>query len=189
MARSGTASAGTRRRETEEQERRRRAARRQVRQVGDPVLRERAREVVRFDGDLVRLAERMIGIMHDAPGIGLAATQLGVLERVLVYDLGEHGPHVLVNPQISERSDETEVHDEGCLSVGNVTVPVERAVAVRVRASDEHGSPLEYSAEGLEARVIQHELDHLDGVLILDRTTRRERARALRELRDAEQPW
>jgi len=190
MAPGSTTSTAKTRRETEEEERRRRAARRQVRTIGDPVLRERAPEVTRFDGDLLRLAERMIGIMRDAPGIGFAATQLGVLKRVLVYEVDEEGPRVLVNPEITERSDETVVHDEGCLSVpGGVTVPVERAVAIRLRAADERGAPLEYSVEGLASRVIQHELDHLDGILILDRTSRRERARALRELRDAEPLW
>lgn len=176
--------------EAEDQERRRRAAAAQVRTFGDPVLREVATPVSRFGEDLERLAQRMIGIMRDAPGIGLAATQLGVLERVLVYEVNDEEPRVLVNPEIVAWSDERETRDEGCLSVPGVTVPVERSLAIRVRAQDEHGRPIdEYHAEEIEARVIQHELDHLDGVLILDRTSRRERARALRELRGADELW
>jgi peptide deformylase len=170
----------------EAEERRARAAA-QIRVVGDPVLRERAHEVVEFDDDLRALSERMIGIMHDAPGIGLAATQLGIVRRVLVYDVEpEQGPVTLVNPEILGHGDEVVTMDEGCLSVPGVNVPVEREAGIRVRARDLSGAEREFDAEELEARVIKHELDHLDGVLILDRTTRVERARALRELRERE---
>jgi len=169
-------------RETRE-ERARREARREIRVIGDPVLRERAREVAVFDRCLRKLARRMIGIMHDAPGVGLAAPQVGVLERLLVYDLDDD-PRVLVNPVVTELTDEREAADEGCLSVPGVTMPVERAVRVRVVGLDEHGDHLDFEAEGLEARVIQHEVDHLDGVLIVDRTTREARAAALRALRE-----
>jgi len=162
------------------------AARRQIRTLGDPVLRESARPVDSFDADLAALSRRMIGIMRDAPGVGLAATQLGVVQRVLVYEVDEGHPVTLVNPKIVWSSPDTEVADEGCLSVPGVTVPVERAVTVRVRARDVRGRRLEYEADDIEARVIQHESDHLDGVLILERTTRAERARALRELRERE---
>jgi len=174
--------------ETEQQERERadlsrreRAARKEIRVIGDPVLRERALEVMVFDRGLRKLAKRMIRIMHDAPGVGLAAPQVGALQRLLVYDVDED-PKVLVNPILDEFSEEIEEFDEGCLSVPGVTMPVERPVSVRVRASDADGEPLDFRAEGFEARVIQHEYDHLEGVLIVDRTSRSARAAALREL-------
>lgn len=163
-------------------------ARREIRVIGDPVLREHAREVTTFDRRLRKLAKRMIKIMHDAPGVGLAATQVGVLERLLVYDV-EDDPRVLVNPVLSEFSEEREECDEGCLSVPGVTMPVERSARVRVQGRDARGGEVDFVAEGLEARVIQHEVDHLDGVLIVDRTTREARAVALRALREtAPQP-
>jgi peptide deformylase len=189
MAKTATESkkdAAERRREAAERDRRAAAARRQIRTLGDPVLREKATPVTEFDERLAELADRMIKIMDDAPGIGLAAPQLGVVRRLLVYQVADAQPHALVNPEILWRSDETDVHDEGCLSVPDVVVPVERALRIRVRAQDIHGEPLDYEAEEMEARVIQHESDHLDGILILDRTTRRERVRALRELREAD---
>ena len=127
----------------------------------------------------------MIGVMHDAPGVGLAATQLGVVQRVLVYDVDDE-PVTLVNPRIVAASRETEVAEEGCLSLPGMNLQVERALVIHVRARDVRGRRLDFEAEGLEARVIQHETDHLDGVLILERATREERARALRELRERE---
>ena len=157
------------------------AALRQIRTVGDPVLREAAERVGDFDGKLVELSERMLRIMHDAPGIGLAAPQIGVVRRVIVYDVGE--PTTLVNPEIVSSSEERETIDEGCLSVPGVSVPIERPARVRVRGQDLQGASREFEAAELEARVIQHELDHLDGMLILERTSREERARALREVR------
>ena len=168
--------------------RREREARRDIRVIGDPVLRERALEVTTFDRGLRKLAKRMIRIMHDAPGVGLAAPQIGVLQRLLVYDVDDvdDDPRVLVNPQLDEFSEETQETDEGCLSVPGVTMPVSRPVSLRVRALDAAAEPLEFRAEGLEARVIQHEVDHLEGVLIVDRTSRSARAAALRELRDRE---
>ncbi len=165
--------------------RREREARREIRVIGDPVLREHALTVTAFDRGLRKLAKRMIRIMHDAPGVGLAAPQIGVLQRVLVYDVDDD-PRALVNPELDELSDEIEETDEGCLSVPGVTMPVSRPVSLRVRAFDAAGEPLEFHAEGLEARVIQHEFDHLEGVLIVDRTSRGARAAALRELRDRE---
>jgi peptide deformylase len=189
MAKTATQSkkeAAERRREAAEREHRSEAARRQIRTLGDPVLREKAVPVTQFDDRLRELADRMIKIMDDAPGIGLAAPQLGVVKRLLVYQVHDDEAHALVNPEIVWRSEETDLHDEGCLSVPDVVVPVERAVRIRVHAQDIHGGPLDYEAEEMEARVIQHESDHLDGVLILDRTSRRERARALRELREAD---
>ena len=167
----------------QELSRRQREARKDIRVIGDPVLREHAREVIEFDRGLRKLAKRMLRTMHDAPGVGLAAPQVGVLQRLLVYDVDDD-PQVLVNPVLDEYSDETEESDEGCLSVPGVTMPVERPVSVRVRGFDATGEPVEFRAEGFEARVIQHENDHLDGVLIVDRTSRSARAAALRALRD-----
>jgi len=156
--------------------------------LGDPVLRERAREVDEFDRALRKLAKRMVRVMRDAPGIGLAAPQVGVLQRLLVYEVDEGEPQALVNPEIVAVSEETEVGEEGCLSVPQGRVPVERALRITVRARDVYGEPVEFEAEDLEARVIQHEYDHLDGVLIVDRTTREARAALLRAGRDGAVP-
>jgi peptide deformylase len=123
--------------------------------------------------------------MRDAPGVGLAATQLGVVQRVLVYEVDDD-PVTLVNPRIVAASRETEVAEEGCLSLPGMNLQVERAVVIHVRARDVRGRRLDFEAEGLEARVIQHETDHLDGILILERAPREERARALREFRERE---
>jgi peptide deformylase len=172
-------------RQAAELSRRQREARREIRVIGDPVLRERAAEVVAFDRSLRKFAKHMIRVMHDAPGIGLAAPQVGVLQRLLVYDVDDD-PRVLVNPVLDQFSEELEEIDEGCLSVPGVAMPVQRPVSLRVRAQDEQGEPLEFVAEGLEARVIQHEHDHLEGVLIVDRTTRSARAAAMRTLRERE---
>lgn len=168
----------------EELTRRQRAARQEIRIIGDPVLRERAREVAGFDRALRKLAKRMVRVMRDAPGIGLAAPQVGVLQRLLVYEVDEGDPQALVNPEIVATSEATEIGEEGCLSVPQGRVPVERSVRVTVRARDVYGEPVEFEAEGLEARVIQHEYDHLEGVLIVDRTTREARAAIMRTLRD-----
>jgi peptide deformylase len=165
---------------------RREAALRHVRVYGDPVLRTRARPVERFDAALAEEVQRMGRLMDDAIGIGLAATQLGVMHRVLVYRVDPDAPlGVLVNPEIEWLGDELEIMEEGCLSLPGVGVEVERPVHVRVRASDERGAPLTIEASGLEARVIQHEIDHLDGVLILDRTSRDQRKQAMRAMREA----
>ena len=169
----------------QELSRRQREARKDIRVIGDPVLREHAKDVTEFDRGLRKLAKRMIRTMHDAPGVGLAAPQVGVLQRLLVYDVDDD-PRVLVNPLLDEFSDETEESEEGCLSVPGVTMPVERPVSVRVRALDEYGEAVDFRAEGFEARVIQHENDHLDGVLIVDRTSRSARAAALRAMRENE---
>ena len=167
--------------EQAELERRQRAAQKEIRVLGDPVLRERAAEVVVFDRSLRKLAKRMLKVMYDAPGIGLAAPQVGVLQRLIVYDVDDI-PRVLVNPVLAEYSEEVEEVDEGCLSVPGLTMPVIRPVRVHVIGLDAHGEPLDFWAEGVEARVIQLENDHLEGVLIVDRTTRAARAAALREL-------
>jgi len=170
---------------TEEQRARRDAALRQIRKFGDPVLRARAREIDTFDDALREEVARMGRLMHESIGIGLAATQVGTLNRVLVYRVQPESPvNALINPVIEWRGKETEVMEEGCLSLPGVVVDVERPVHVRVSARDEDGEPIEIEASGLEARVIQHEVDHLDGVLILDRTTRDQRKEAVRALRE-----
>ena len=157
-----------------------------VRKLGDPVLRARAVPVDRFDERLATEARRMGELMIDALGVGLAATQLGILHRVLVYRVGAEDPvTVLVNPEIEWSSEELETAEEGCLSIPGVHVEVERPARVRVRALDETGTEVEIDAEALTARVIQHEVDHLDGVLILDRISREARKEAMREMREA----
>jgi peptide deformylase len=164
---------------------RRRAALQQVRQFGDPVLKSPARRVEVFDDALRAELERMGRLMDDALGIGLAATQVGTLSRYLVYKVEPGSPvQVLVNPEIDWSSSEKEWMEEGCLSLPGVLVDVERPVHVRVRAQDGAGEAITVEASGLEARVIQHEMDHLDGVLILDRTPRDQRKDAMRALRE-----
>jgi peptide deformylase len=171
-----------------EVEARRRAAMSIIRRLGDPVLKSRATPVDRFDDSLHRQVSRMAGLMNDALGVGLAAPQLGISQRLLVYRVGPDAPVVtLANPEIEWSSSDREAGEEGCLSIPGITVDVERPVHVRVRGLDEEGEERLVEASGLEARVIQHEVDHLNGVLILDRTDREERKRALRELREAEQ--
>jgi peptide deformylase len=167
---------------------RRNAALAQVRRLGDPILRTKARPVERFDGALRDEVRRMQALMHDAMGIGLAAPQVGISHRLLVYRVEPDSPIVaLVNPQIEWSSRDEEIGEEGCLSLPLVHVDVERPIAVLVRARDERGDDVVIEAMGLEARVIQHEIDHLDGVLILDRTTREQRKAAMRAMREAEQ--
>jgi peptide deformylase len=164
---------------------RRDAALRLVRKYGDPSLKSRALPIERFDDALREEVRRMGQLMHDALGIGLAATQLGVMHRVLVYRVEPGAPvAALVNPVLEWSGSETEAFEEGCLSLPGVLVDVERPIHARVRAYDEHGEALTIEASGLEARVIQHEMDHLDGVLILDRTSREERKQAMRILRE-----
>ncbi len=164
---------------------RRDAALAHVRKFGDPVLKTKARPVERFDDALREEAQRMGHLMDDGLGIGLAANQVGVLHRLLVYRVQSGAPlSTLVNPVIEWSSKEEEIAEEGCLSLPNVNVEVERPVHVRARAQDEYGEPFTIEASGLEARVIQHELDHLDGVLILDRTPRDQRKEAMRALRE-----
>lgn len=167
-------------------ERRRLAALSQIRQFGDPVLRSPALPVTRFDDVLRDEARRMAAIMVDARGVGLAAPQVGSLRRLVVIRTGGEDEAIaaLVNPRIVWHSDEEDVVAEGCLSIGEVDVDVVRPSAVKVEAQDVDGEPIEIDAEGYEARVIQHELDHLDGVLILDRAAPEQRREALRALRN-----
>ena len=160
-------------------------AKSQIRQYPEPVLREPAREVTEFSEDLRALVERMLRLMDDANGVGLAGNQVGLLRRLLVYrpDREDAEARALVNPTIVERSEELATDEEGCLSLGPLRVPVERNVRVSVVAQDEHGEPVRVDAADLEARILQHEIDHLDGVLIIDRTSAEARREALAALR------
>ena len=170
---------------TDAERERRAAALAEVRTFGDPVLRSRASDVGEFGDELAREAERMVAIMHDAMGVGLAATQLGVLRRLLVFQAGPDArPTAVANPELEWVSDELAVAEEGCLSLPGIGVDVERPLHARVRGRDVRGEPLLLEASGLEARVLQHEIDHLDGVLILDRSPRDQRKGALRALRE-----
>ncbi len=155
----------------------------EVKTFGAPVLKTRAARVKVFDDALLRLTEEMLVTMREREGVGLAANQVGRLRRVLVAGI-EEDEYVLINPVIEARSDETEVLAEGCLSIPGIQVDVERPVAVIVSGQDAAGKELRFEAEGLLARVFQHEIDHLDGVLILDRTDRESRKAALREWRE-----
>ena len=164
---------------------RRAAALAHVRKFGDPVLRSKARPIEVFDDALRDEISGMAALMHDSMGIGLAATQVGTLHRVLVYRVEHDSPiNALINPELEWSGKEKEWMEEGCLSLPGVHVDVERPVDVRVRAQDPQGRPIVIEASGLEARVIQHEMDHLDGVLILDRTPRDQRKEAMRVLRE-----
>lgn len=161
---------------------RKRIALAQIRQYGDAVLRMTAGEVESFDDELARVAERMAALMHDAEGVGLAATQVGILRRFFVFhDDGQD--RVLVNPVITLRGSAVDVDEEGCLSLGSVRVPVERHVEVTLEAKDEKGNSVRLELEGLPARVVQHEVDHLDGVLTIDRTDPASRKEAMAQLR------
>ena len=164
---------------------RRAAALAHVRKFGDPVLRSKARPIEVFDDALRDEISRMAALMHDSMGIGLAATQVGTLHRVLVYRVEHNSPvNALINPELEWAGKQKEWMEEGCLSLPGVHVDVERPVDVRVRAQNPQGEPIVVEASGLEARVIQHEMDHLDGVLILDRTPRDQRKEAMRVLRE-----
>ena len=166
---------------------RRAAAMSFIRRYGDPELKSRATQVDRFDDALRTQVARMGTIMHDALGVGLAAPQVGLSQRLLVYRVGQDAPLIaLVNPEIEWSSHDEETAEEGCLSIPGVAVDVDRPVHVRVRSQDEYGDSRLVEASGLEARVIQHEIDHLDGVLILERTSRDQRKQAIRTLREKE---
>lgn len=171
----------------EETRRRRAEALAQVVQYGDPVLKSRASKVTEFDAALAEEVERMIALMKDGLGVGLAANQVGRLRRLLVFQSNpDAAPRALVNPEIEWLSDETESMIEGCLSIPRVVVDVERPVYALVSGHDQTGEPVRIEASGYEARILQHEIDHLDGVLILDRTDRSERRGAMKALRRGE---
>jgi peptide deformylase len=164
---------------------RRRLALAQIRQYPDSALRLPARDVADFDEELLRLVERMKGLMADANGVGLAATQVGILRRVFVFQPEEDVSVAVVNPTVTPDGAEREVDEEGCLSIQGVLVPVERSVRIRLEGRDEHGGEVRMELEGLAARVAQHELDHLEGVLMLDRTSPEAKKEALAILRGA----
>lgn len=166
-----------------EREARRQLALAQIRQYPDPVLRMEAKPVEDFDDELRRLATRMKDLMREANGVGLAATQVGVLRRLFVFAPDDERVLAVVNPTVSTRGDETETDDEGCLSIQGVTVPVVRATAIRLEGRDENGEEVTYDLEGMAARIAQHERDHLDGKLMLDRTTPDARREAMAALR------
>ena len=161
---------------------RRQIALSQIRQYGDPVLRMRANEVERFDEELERLTERMLLLMHDADGVGLAATQVGILRRVFVFS-NDGEDLVVVNPVLARVDDGVDTDEEGCLSLGPVRMPVERSVEVTLEGVDVAGAPIRFELEGMSARVVQHEFDHLDGKLIIDRTDPESRREAMAHLR------
>jgi peptide deformylase len=154
-----------------------------IRTFGDPVLKTRATPVESFDGSLVRLTQDMLATMRDNEGVGLAANQVGRLKRVFVAAI-EDEDYVIVNPVLTDRSETTETRPEGCLSIPGIQVDVERPTAITVSGQDVSGKPLQIEASDLLARILQHEVDHLDGVLILDRTDRQSRKAAMREWRE-----
>jgi peptide deformylase len=154
-----------------------------LRTFGDPVLKTRAAPVETFDESLSRLAEEMLATMREREGVGLAANQVGRLKRILVAAV-EDQEYVIVNPTIEETARSTEKDFEGCLSIPGIQVEAERPTAVTISGQDASGAPLHLEASGLLARVLQHEVDHLDGVLILDRTDRQSRKDAMREMRE-----
>jgi peptide deformylase len=165
-------------------EARRQLALSQIRRYPDPALRQKARDVEEFSDDLKVLSERMGRIMKDADGVGLAGPQLGLLRQILVFRArDEDEVTTLVNPVIVSSGDEKESDVEGCLSLPNVAVPVERSTSIVVDAKDVEGNPLHLELNGFPARVVQHEMDHLNGVLILDRTTDEARKTAMAALR------
>jgi peptide deformylase len=177
--------------ESEERElellQRRDAALAKVVKFGDPVLKSKASPVTSFGAELRAEVERMASIMRDGMGVGLAATQLGTLRRLLVFQAGPDAePTALVNPEIEWLSEEAVIAEEGCLSLPRISVDVERPLHARISGRDADGEPILIEASGLEARVLQHEIDHLDGVLILDRTERDQRKGALRALREGD---
>src|SRR5579863_3564401 len=171
--------------ESDEERERREAALAHVRRMGDPVLRTKAVAVTDFDDDLRAQADWMRDVMEGSQGIGLAATQVGSLARMLVYQVEAQSPvTALVNPRLEWHGQELETREEGCLSIPGIRVDVERWVHVRVAGANETGAPLTIEASGLEARVLQHEIDHLDGVLMLDRASRAQRREAMRAWRE-----
>lgn len=154
-----------------------------MRTFGDPVLKQRAAEVTRVDEEVQKLIKDMIDTMRMAPGVGLAAPQIGILRRVIVWEFEGQGG-ALVNPVIVEQSDETEIHDEACLSVPGIAYPVVRARKVVVQGLDRKGEKQRLEMEDMPARIIQHEVDHIDGILFIDRLTPELRREAMRELRE-----
>jgi len=153
----------------------------QIRTYGDPVLKQRAAEVTAFDGNLARLADDMLVAMHAAPGVGLAAPQVGVQKRMFVYDVGD-GPGVIINPTISESSGEW-TYEEGCLSVPGLSWPIVRPKEVHLTGYDLEGNEVSIEGDELLGRLFQHEVDHLDGVLLIERLDDDQKREAKRVLR------
>jgi len=156
-----------------------------IRTLGDPVLREKGRPVERFDDWLRRMADDMFETMHAAPGVGLAAHQVGIAMRFFVYDDGDGHRGFVANPELSGLKKE-ETIDEGCLSIPGPFSPTSRALKLRLRGQDLDGSPLDITAEGLLARIFQHEVDHLNGMLYIDRLDDEGRRDVMRQLRELE---
>lgn len=155
-----------------------------IRTFGDPVLRMETKAITEIDDTVLALAQDMIETMYDAPGVGLAANQIGIARRMAVFDAADElGPRVMINPVITETSGEFE-YDEGCLSVPGHYWEIVRPAFTRVTALDLDGKEVEYAGDGLLGRVLQHEVDHLDGLLLLDRLPKRVRKKALKELRE-----
>ncbi len=162
------------------------AAMAQIRQFGDPVLKEESREAT-VDEDLRQLVERMIRIMHQADGVGLAAPQIGILRKIIVFHI-DGKDQVLVNPEVTWRSEETSVQAEGCLSLASMACDVERSEKVRVEGEDLDGNHKVYELEGMEARILQHEIDHLHGFMVINRTSREQRRQLMARLREMQMP-
>ena len=162
------------------------AAYSQIRQFGDPCLREISRPA-ELDDELRKLVERMIKIMYAADGVGLAAPQIGVLRKVIVFQLDKE-VHVLINPEITWRSDETNTEPEGCLSLVSMAVDVERSQQVKVEGEDLEGNRRVYELEGLKARILQHEIDHLEGTMVINRTSKEQRKEFMSHLRNMKLP-
>jgi peptide deformylase len=160
------------------------AAMAQIRQFGDPVLKEESHHA-EADDELRKLVERMIRIMHDAEGVGLAAPQIGILRKIIVFHLDDED-HVLINPEITWRSEESITDSEGCLSLANMAVDVERAAKIRVEGQDLEGNKKVFELEGLQARILQHEIDHLHGTMVINRTTREQRRQLMARLREVQ---
>jgi len=153
-----------------------------IRTFGDPVLKRRAEEVTDIDGRVARLAEEMHAVMQEARGLGLAAPQVGVGRRMFVYEIGDSGPRTMVNPVIAETDGEWE-HEEGCLSVPGLYFNITRAKRVHIKGFDLDGQEVSIEAEDMEAKLFQHELDHLDGRLLLELLDADQRKKAMKELR------
>jgi peptide deformylase len=158
-----------------------------IRIFGDPVLRERAAEVTSFDEGLRKLAEDMLATMRAARGVGLAANQVGVLKRMFTWELPDEERHgALVNPEVVETSEELQEGEEGCLSFPGLFYPTDRPLRARLRGVDVHGEPVEETGEGMFARILLHELDHLNGILFIDHLARHDRKEAMRRIRAGE---
>ena len=154
-----------------------------IRIMGDPVLREKARPVKEFSPALKRLAADMLETMYESQGVGLAAPQVGISERLFVFDDGETGPMAIVNPELYD-PDGIQDGEEGCLSIPGIYFNVERANRIRVRGYDLDGNPIDLDGEGLLARILQHETDHVDGILFVDRLSDEDRKAAMRLIRE-----